>query len=438
MKTNSSIILLFFCSFLSPIFSQSYSVEDLPNPKLNNSYLLDLANTIHKDDSIVLDNLLSEIEQKTNTQIAVVILNSIGNEVPKEYAVKLFEKWGIGEKGSDKGLLILFVLDKHRFEFETGYGLEGILPDLVLKKISDTILVPKLKENKITVGVYETLVEIKKILEEESSLSKQDFEIKKKIRLEAAETFAKENESLISDGYEWLVWTIAIVYLILSILLIFYWIGTFVEVAEADLNLQSRKDKLKKQWYKISFWITAIIFAIPMIIVGFILYSMKKDLEEEQIDCPNCKNHTLEKLMRAQAKINKDKAELLEETLENALTTVWKCSNCSFIKKEKKIIKETPNSKCPTCNYYTIKHKFVKVLVPATTTETGSEEWLESCQNCGYTNNLIKNIPKKPINKPSTGRKSKSRSSSHSSSSRSSSRSWGGGRSGGGGYGGSW
>jgi uncharacterized protein len=67
-----------------------------------------LADTIHKDDSIVLDKLcFQKSKRTTNTQIALVILNTIGNEVPKEYAVKLFEKWKIGEKETDKGLLFL-------------------------------------------------------------------------------------------------------------------------------------------------------------------------------------------------------------------------------------------------------------------------------------------------------------------------------------------
>jgi uncharacterized protein len=439
MKNLFIFQFLFFFFIINPIFSQSYSVENLSNPKINNSYILDSADTIHKDDIIILNKLFSEIEENNKAQIALVILPTIGDEVPKEFAVKLFEKWKIGEKETDRGLLFLFVLDQHRFEFETGYGLEGILPDIVLKKIADSVLVPKLKEKKITVGIYDTIVEINKILTDESTLSLQDFELKKKLRIEEAQHYGKEKEPLIPEGYEWLVWTTGIIYIILSILIIFYWIGTYIEYAESDENLQTRKEKLNKQWFNIFFWLTAFFFLFPMIIVGFVLYSMRKGLDEEQIDCPNCKNHTLEKLTLTKSKTMKDKGELLEESLENALTTIWCCTSCGHIKKEKKILEESPNRKCPSCQYYTLKHKFVKTIVPATTSDSGSEEWLLECKNCGHSSSRIQVTPKKPLNKPSSHKSSSSSSSVRSkSSSHSSSRSWGGGRSGGGGYGGSW
>lgn len=76
-----------------------------------------------------IDSILSRLEDSTNAQVAVVALQSIGDALPKDFANALFKKWGIGYAGKDNGLLILFVFDQRRVEFETGYGLEGLLPD---------------------------------------------------------------------------------------------------------------------------------------------------------------------------------------------------------------------------------------------------------------------------------------------------------------------
>jgi uncharacterized protein len=93
-------LLLFI--LLNPIFlySEPFTIETVPNPKLENSYVTDKSEIIHVDDEMVINNLLKDIEDTTGVQIALVILPSIGEEIPKDFAVNLFQKWGIGHKDS--------------------------------------------------------------------------------------------------------------------------------------------------------------------------------------------------------------------------------------------------------------------------------------------------------------------------------------------------
>ena len=87
-----------------------------------------------------------EIWAKTNTAIVVVTVDSMGDNYIEDYAVRLFETWGIGKKGEDKGVLILNTIKEQEIRIETGYGVEGILPDGLLGTIRDQYLIPHLRE----------------------------------------------------------------------------------------------------------------------------------------------------------------------------------------------------------------------------------------------------------------------------------------------------
>jgi len=69
------------------------------------------------------------VEHATGAQIAIVTINSTDGNPIEDYANTLFRKWGVGKKGQDNGLLILFAIKDHKDRIEVGYGLEPILPD---------------------------------------------------------------------------------------------------------------------------------------------------------------------------------------------------------------------------------------------------------------------------------------------------------------------
>src|ERR1017187_6462482 len=76
-----------------------------------------------------LNALCQQVDQKAHAQIAVVTVKSVDGQDVVSYAVALYQKWGIGAKGKDRGVLILLATDDHKYWTTVGYGLEGILPD---------------------------------------------------------------------------------------------------------------------------------------------------------------------------------------------------------------------------------------------------------------------------------------------------------------------
>lgn len=92
-------------------------------------YVNDYANVLSPSARDQLTALCTEVEQKTQAQIAVVTVKSLGGRPIEDYSLDVATRLGVGPKKSDRGVMILLAVDDHKYRFEVGYGLEGILPD---------------------------------------------------------------------------------------------------------------------------------------------------------------------------------------------------------------------------------------------------------------------------------------------------------------------
>jgi uncharacterized protein len=123
-------------------------------------FVNDFAGVLSQPERTELEGLCRKLEQKTGAEMAIVSVPSVEPIDTKEYAVKLFEKWGIGKKGKDNGLLILLAMQEKRIEIEVGYGLEGIVNDAKAGEILDKFVIPYFRQGKFGEGLYSGAVEI--------------------------------------------------------------------------------------------------------------------------------------------------------------------------------------------------------------------------------------------------------------------------------------
>jgi uncharacterized protein len=93
------------------------------------NYVNDFAGVLDADTQSKLNELCHEVETKANAQMAVVLVKSTDGQEIFDYGVALYQAWGIGKKGSDRGALILLATQDHKYWIHVGYGLESILPD---------------------------------------------------------------------------------------------------------------------------------------------------------------------------------------------------------------------------------------------------------------------------------------------------------------------
>ena len=77
-----------------------------------------------------LDRICAELDHsQANAQVAVVTVHNLDGEDAADWANQLEDKWKMGKKGSDRGVLVLLAVDDHKYRIDVGYGLEGILND---------------------------------------------------------------------------------------------------------------------------------------------------------------------------------------------------------------------------------------------------------------------------------------------------------------------
>lgn len=167
VRMQKTTLTLLFILLTSLLFSQTvWTKEALPNPKLeaDDHYVCNPDNVLESSTTTAVNYILRKLEDSTTVQVAVVAVNSIGDAVPKDFATALFRYWGIGQKENNNGLLVLLVIDQRRMEFETGYGLEGILTDGICKRIQVEKMVPHAKESDYDAAVLEGINEISNIL----------------------------------------------------------------------------------------------------------------------------------------------------------------------------------------------------------------------------------------------------------------------------------
>lgn len=141
------LILLFF---LLPLFSFSQDFPERPTPpRLVN----DMAGFLSSEQRESLEKKLVAYNDTTSTQIAIVTVTSIGQYDAAGYSFELAERWGIGQKGKNNGLLILLVKETHDIFIAPGYGLEEYIPDAIAKRITEEILIPHFREDRFYEGL---------------------------------------------------------------------------------------------------------------------------------------------------------------------------------------------------------------------------------------------------------------------------------------------
>ena len=115
---------------------------DYPEPK---GYVNDFANVIDAKSRDRLNELCTALDQNAHAQAAIVTIESLRGAPIEHYATSLFNKWGIGHKNDNRGILILLALSDHKSRIEIGRGFEGLFPDeRVAKIVAD--MVPDLKQ----------------------------------------------------------------------------------------------------------------------------------------------------------------------------------------------------------------------------------------------------------------------------------------------------
>lgn len=138
--------LTFIALLLCSITAFAQSDKDFP-PRPNPPHLVnDLAHMMDAGEVQQLEQKLEDFDKTTSTQITVVTVKNLGGYDIAQYAVELGNRWGVGNKGKDNGVLVLASVDDRKVNISTGYGLEGALTDATSGQIIRNEITPSFRD----------------------------------------------------------------------------------------------------------------------------------------------------------------------------------------------------------------------------------------------------------------------------------------------------
>ncbi|RME19131.1 MAG: TPM domain-containing protein, partial [Bacteroidetes bacterium] len=142
-------------------------------PRLYNNFSKEFPHFLSPDEARLIEQKLEQFSRETSNQIAVVVVDDFGGYTAAEYATLLGEKWGVGKKNKNNGIVVLIKPTGKAGERElfiaVGLGLEGAIPDLATKKIRENIMQPLFAEGKFYEGLDKGLDALMKLAKGEIS-----------------------------------------------------------------------------------------------------------------------------------------------------------------------------------------------------------------------------------------------------------------------------
>lgn len=137
------------------------SIRELPTL---NEPIIDQANILSASEKQQISARILKLNEQAKAQIGVVIVPTTGQEDIFDFVMRVAEQWKLGSEKQDNGLLMAIAINDRRIQIATGYGLEGILPDIVASRIIRNNITPYFKQNQFAQGIDAGLAEIENIL----------------------------------------------------------------------------------------------------------------------------------------------------------------------------------------------------------------------------------------------------------------------------------
>ena len=152
MPIIKQILPVFIAVLFSVLQLNAQDIVPPPNPP---RLVVDKANVLLPQQTEVLEEKLVRVDDSSSNQIAVLIIPTLNDYPIEDYALKVLREWGIGGSENNNGVLLLIAIDDRRVRIETGYGLEGAIPDITAKSIIDNYITPNFIEGNYYRGIDE-------------------------------------------------------------------------------------------------------------------------------------------------------------------------------------------------------------------------------------------------------------------------------------------
>ena len=150
--------------------AEGESIRGLPSM---NKPVIDQANLLTAEQKQAISQQILRLYQQGKAQIGIVIVPTTGQEDIFDYAMRVGEQWQLGSAKRDNGLLMAIAVNDRRIQILTGYGLEGVIPDIVASRIIRNQITPYFQQGQYAQGIQAGLNEIERVLNLDPEIAQQ-------------------------------------------------------------------------------------------------------------------------------------------------------------------------------------------------------------------------------------------------------------------------
>ncbi len=376
MKRLSSILIALVATLAAT--AATWSVGDIPNVHLTDSaqYVSDPDGILTPEAKSSINAAMRNIRRSTSAEAVVVIVDNIDSDDIDTFATELFTEWGLGKKDVDNGLLILVAKDMRRAAIRPGYGLEGVLPDIICASILRDRMFPEFRKGDYSAGLVAASETV------ETLLTDPDAAAEIRSKLDDAD-FASHDSG--EDNFFAIFFTISgiVTFAMLILLLAMLW----------KLRGKNHRDrylalvKLKPAYLALSFLGLGVPVAasLPLLIVLW-------HLRNSRHKCPRC-GTAMKKIDEVHDNEYLTNAQDLEERIGSVDYDVWLCPSCGETDIEQYITPSSGYKECPHCHAHASRLTRSRILRQPTTATQGQGVKDYTCLNCGFVNSLPFTLP---------------------------------------------
>ena len=493
------LLICFFLAFAGGQATAQYQVATIPSPKEQGQayYVSNPSGILSPLTVDSLNRLARMVDAATSAELAVVVVDDFAGDDDFRFALDLFNTWGIGKAPANNGLLLFVSTNKRAYRFITGYGMEAVLPDALLKRIGETRMVPLFRGGDYDNGVLAAMDAVKTVVLNPDAAA----DLQRSLLRESS--FFYRNQTaffsfVIAFVFYYLLWKVASraynriptrsgrkpaktstgIYLIfggVGLLLFGFFSIFFISFFNIPVSWLYRWSYLPL--YVAVFFglgITMLYFkglsqirktfanaanrlkattdfnkrmALPIIampltwMLGYGVLRWRQADKRRLVAPPGDGWQRIDRDKLRDVSRYLDKGQRKEESVGSLTYEIWVREGPEGIRSVSFPGKHFATyGTCPSCSYRTFSNTFLKVLKRPTVINTGEGERIQECSNCKHTVSHGKVVLNrtKPGSSSSGSSRSGSGGGSSGRSSSSSGGSWGGGSSGGGGAGGRW
>jgi uncharacterized protein len=165
---SKTVMICFIALFSTSLLASVFAETPLPKPS---GPVNDFAEVMTSPYEKRISNLAKELLAKTGVALVLVTMHELGGADSSQYASRLYNEWGIGKTGEDRGVLILVSVREQKMRIFTGTGLKALLSPRQVAEIEARFVAPLLKQNNYDDGLLNGVVAIAKIISKESGVS---------------------------------------------------------------------------------------------------------------------------------------------------------------------------------------------------------------------------------------------------------------------------